>query len=233
MTQRDRGSTEPLKRRCKPIANRRSAWATNCRSLIISLLSWGRSGIRPYPLTDTPHHQPVVQPNRYRRALTRSPLSPPHRERPGKTEGYFTPHRDAFGRPIARDTAALIDGRRVIEADGKATSHFPVRQRRVASQTLPAPSALKIRARTFLSACGDRPTAKRTRMSALLRPPEQSEMRTDWRIPCWLVRMLAITPYASVHVHCATTIRFSSSRSSAASASCWSAMPQIATSRER
>ena len=33
------------------------------------------------------------------------------------TEGYFTPHRDVFGRPLTRDSAALSDGKRLVEAE--------------------------------------------------------------------------------------------------------------------
>jgi len=62
--------------------------------------------------------QTVVAHNRYRRALARSPSTLPHRERPGKTGGYFASRREAFGRPIGRDTAALIDGARLINVAG-------------------------------------------------------------------------------------------------------------------
>jgi hypothetical protein len=48
-----------------------------------------------------------------------------------------------------------------------------------ASQILPTPSALRIGARTFLSAWRDRATAKRTRMSTLLRAPEEAGRRTS------------------------------------------------------
>ena len=34
-----------------------------------------------------------------------------------KTEGYFTSHRDVFGRPLTRDSAALSDGKRLAEAE--------------------------------------------------------------------------------------------------------------------
>ena len=68
----------------------------NRHSFIISLSPWGGGGIRPYPGTDTPRQQPVFQLNRYRRALTRSPLSPAQRARPGKTGGYFTPRGMIF-----------------------------------------------------------------------------------------------------------------------------------------
>jgi hypothetical protein len=62
----------------------------------------------PVTTKDYLRHPPEVQLNCYRRVLTRSPLSPPHRERPGMTEGYFTSRREVFGRPTTGDSAALM-----------------------------------------------------------------------------------------------------------------------------
>ena len=41
------------------------------------------------------------------------------------TEGYFTPHRDVFGRPPTRDPAALSDGKRLSEVERKGKGGPP------------------------------------------------------------------------------------------------------------